>query len=153
MTNARIIAADRGDMQTISDLYNQIFSPPQGEEFFRRRFLGRHNVSVFLAILDEQATGFSIGFELMPSTYFAWMCGVLPDARRLGLATQLMHAIQAFAVDHNYSILRFECLNQHRPMLHVAISEGFDLVGIRWDTAGSNNEVIFEKDLRYLAGS
>ena len=148
MTDARIILLDRGDLEIVTDLYNQIFSPPQDEAFFQRRFLGRHNVSVFLAILDEQATGLSIGFELMPSTYFAWMCGVLPDARRLGLATQLMHATQAFAVDHNYGILRFECLNQHRPMLHVAITEGYDLIGIRWDTASANNEVIFEKDLR-----
>ena len=44
--------------------------------------------------------------------------------------------------------MRFECNNQHRPMLHVAISEDYDLVGIRWDTTSGNNVVIFEKDLR-----
>lgn len=152
MANARIISVEQGDLEVITDLYNEIFSPPQDESFFQRRFLGRHNVSIFLAILDEHPAGLAIGFELMPSTYFAWLCGVVPPARRVGLATQLMHAIQAFATDHEYNILRFECLNQHRPMLHVAITEGYDLVGIRWDTASANNEVIFEKDLRYSSG-
>ena len=33
-------------------------------------------------------------------------------------------------------------------MLHVAISEGYDLVGIRWETPTASNVVIFEKELR-----
>ncbi len=148
MATAKIIAIGPGELETVAELYNQVFSPSQEEEFFRRRFLSRHNVSLFMAMLDEQPVGFVIGFEIMPSTYFCWLCGTVPDARRMGIATQLMHAQQAFAHDHGYNVLRFECQNQHRPMLHVAITEGYDLVGIRWDTNSAHNVVIFEKDLR-----
>lgn len=148
MADAKIVSVGPGELSLLADMYSNIFSPPQDEAFFQRRYHGRYNVSLFVAMLDEQPVGFNIGYELRPSTYYCWLCGVLPDARRLGVATQLMQAQQAFAVDHAYTIIRFECRSQHRPMLHLAITEGYDPVGIRWDTESSTNVVIFEKDLR-----
>lgn len=148
MANAKIVLIGPGEIALLSNLYNEIFAPPQDEEFFRQRVHGRHNVSIFVAMLDRQHVGFAIGYELKPDTYFAWLCGVAPDARRMGVATQLMQAQQAFAVDHRYQIIRFECQNQHRPMLHLAITENYDLVGIRWDSMCACNMAIFEKDLR-----
>jgi GNAT superfamily N-acetyltransferase len=79
--------------------------------------------------------------------FFSWLYGVLPDYRRNGIATQLMDAVQAWASQHGYESIRFECHNQHRPMLHLAISQGYDVVGIRWDPDRGNNLVIFEKVL------
>ncbi|MBI4719560.1 MAG: GNAT family N-acetyltransferase [Planctomycetes bacterium] len=148
MASAKIAVVGPGELGLVTELYNRVFNPPQVEEFFRRRFRGRHNVCMMVAVLDEQHAGFIIGFELMPTTYFSWMCGVVPEFRRMGIATQLIQAQTAWAQDHEYSTLRFECQNQHRPMLHVAIREGYDLVGIRWDTATADNVVIFERDLR-----
>ncbi len=148
MADAKIVAVGPGELTLIADLYSQIFSPPQNEEFFERRFRGRSNFTMLVAMLDESPVGFTIGYELKPLTFFCWLAGVLPDARRLRVATQLMQAQQAFAADHGYNILRFECQNQHRAMLHLAVREGYDLVGIRWDTASAANMVIFEKDLR-----
>ena len=121
---------------------------PSTRSHFRRRFQGRHNVSMIVAMLDGAHVGIIVGFELIPTTnYFVWLCGVLPDFRRLGIATQLLDAQQAWAQEHHYQIIRFECQNQHRPMLHLAISEGYDLVGIRWDSAVMGNMVVFEKEL------
>ena len=148
MADAKIIVISPAELGLIVDLYNQILVPPQDEAYFKRRFLGRHNVCLLVAMFDEEPVGFTIGFELMPTTYFCWLFGVVPDARRLGVGTQLAQAQQAFATDHGYHTVRFECQNQHRPMLHVAITEGYDLVGIRWDTSTANNVVVFEKDLR-----
>lgn len=148
MADAKIIAVGPAEIGLIAEMYNRVFSPNQNEEFFRRRFRGRHNVSMLVALFDDKPVGFIVGFELTPTTYFSWVCGVLPDSRRLGVCTQLMQAQEALAKEHHYSILRFECQNQHRPMLHVAIREGYDLVGIRWETTTASNVVIFEKELR-----
>lgn len=148
MADAKVIPVGPGELGLIAELYNQIFSPRVDESFFDRRFQGRHNVSMLVAHLDDRPVGVTVGFELMPSTYFCWLTGVLSDFRRLGIAKQLIQSQQAWAQDHDYGVLRFECQNQHRPMLHVAITEGYDLVGIRWDTASGANVVIFEKDLR-----
>lgn len=148
MATAKIIPVGAGEVDTIVEIYNTIFSPDRDAEFFRKRFRGRHNVNMLVAMLDDRHVGFTIGFELMPLTFFSWLCGVSPDFRRLGIATQLIKGQQAWAIDNDYGIIRFECQNQHRPMLHVAISEGYDLVGMRWDTATGNNVAIFERDLR-----
>jgi len=148
MATAKIVPVGVGEISLVVDLYNEIFSPRRDQEFFNNRFRGRYNVSMLVAMLDDRYVGFTIGFELMPTTFFSWLCGVHSDFRRLGIATQLIQAQQAWALDHHYNIIRFECQNQHRPMLHVAITEGYDLVGMRWDTATGDNVAIFEKDLR-----
>ncbi len=148
MADAKIIVVGPSEVELITDLYNQVFSPGVDTEFFTRRFAGRHNETMMVAMIEGMHVGFIIGFELMPSTYFTWLCGVLPDFRRARVSTQLMQALFAWSRDNDYSILRFECRNQHRPMLHVAITEGFDLVGMRYDTFTANNVAIFEKELR-----
>jgi len=148
MANAKIIPIGTGELTMFADVYSQVFVPPRDEAFFERRFQGRTNVSMMVAMLDDCPAGVAAGYELRPATYFCWLCGVLPDARRLGVATQLIQAQQAFATDQAYQIMRFECQNQHRPVLHLAITEGYDLVGIRWDMQTAANMVIFEKELR-----
>ena len=147
MANADIVVVGPGELELISRLYNEVFTPREDEEFFRRRYMGRHNVCMLVGIVEKTHVGFIIGFELMPNTYFCWLCGVLPDFRRAGVATQLMQGLEAWAFEHHYHTIRFECQNQHRPMLHVAITEDYDLVGIRWDPAMAQNVVIFEKEL------
>lgn len=105
--NAKIISVGPGELELIADLYCQVFNPPQDEAFFQRRFHGRYNISLFVAMLDDQHVGFTISYELRPSTYYCWLCGVLPDARRLGVATQLIQGQQAFAVDYGYTMIRY----------------------------------------------
>ena len=147
MANAKIVVVGPGEINLIADLYGEVFTPPVAEEALRRRFLGRHNVCMLVAIIEDRHVGFIVGFELTPVTYYCWVCGVVSDFRRAGIATQLMQGQLAWAKEHHYDLVRFECQNQHRPMLHVAITEGFDLVGIRWDSATAHNVVIFEKEL------
>jgi len=148
MAETKIVVVGPNEVGLIVDLYNQVFTPPVDEDFFMRRFQAKHNVSLLVAELEQQPVGFVVGFEVNPTTYLSWLCGVIPDARRAGVATQLIQAQLAWANENDYQIIRFECQNQHRPMLHLAISEGYDVVGIRCETASMANIVIFEKDLR-----
>lgn len=145
MANAKIDIVGAGDLPLIADLYSQMFKPPRDVEFFRRRFLGRHNVLMLVAAVEERAVGFFIGFELKPDVFFAWLYGVLPDYRRQGIASQLMDAAHAWAPEQGYDGVRLECHNQHRPMLHMAIRHNYDIVGLRWDADRAANLVIFEK--------
>ncbi|MCE9555686.1 MAG: GNAT family N-acetyltransferase [Planctomycetes bacterium] len=147
MATAKIDVVGPEEIPLVSNLYNQVYRPSRDAEFFRRRFLGRYNTVMLVASLDDQPVGFFAGFELKPGVFFSWLFGVLPDYRRNGIATQLMDAVQAWAMQHGYESIRFECHNQHRPMLHLAISQAYDVVGIRWDPDRGNNLVIFEKVL------
>jgi GNAT superfamily N-acetyltransferase len=140
-----IVGAD--ELPLIVDLYNQIFRPTKTIESFRRRYLGRYNVLQLVARVKEKPAGFFLGFELKPDTFFAWFYGVLPDCRRMGIGSQLIEAAQSWAAQHNYETFRLECHNAHRPMMHLAIELGYDVVGIRWDADRGDNLILFEKNL------
>lgn len=49
--------------------------------------------------------------------------------------------------DNGYHTIRFECLSRQRPMRHVAISQGYDLVGLRCDRQTQDSLLILEHDL------
>lgn len=147
MTDAVIDLIEPDEMQVVVDLYNQIFRPTRTLQSFERRFRGRYNVLRLVARLRNEAVGFFLGFELKPQVFFAWFYGVLPEYRRLGIASQLMDAVHDWARQNEYESLRFECHNQHRAMLHLAIAKEYDIVGMRWDPDRGENLVIFEKVL------
>jgi GNAT superfamily N-acetyltransferase len=147
MADAIIERVGPEELPMIAQMYNQIFRPPRNLEGFRRRFRGRYNVLSLVARIEDQPVGFFIGFELKPTVYFAWFYGVLPEFRRQGIASQLMDAVHAWARQNDYESVRFECHNQHRAMLHLAIALEYDIVGMRWDPDRGDNLVIFEKVL------
>jgi GNAT superfamily N-acetyltransferase len=147
MADAIIERVGPEELPVIVQLYNQIFRPHRDQESISRRFRGRYNVLSMVARLGERPVGFFLGFELKPLVYFAWFYGVHAEYRRQGIASQLMDAVHSWAKQNDYESIRFECHNQHRPMLHLAIARGYDIVGMRWDQDRGDNLVIFEKDL------
>ena len=132
----------------IVELFNKIFRPTRTLEQFQRRYLGRHQILQLIAKEDGIPIGFFLGFELKPDTFFAWFYGVLPEARRKGLGSQLIESAHHWVKDKGYPTMRVECYNTQRPMLHLAIELGYDIVGIRWDADRAGNLVIFEKVLK-----
>jgi GNAT superfamily N-acetyltransferase len=147
MADAIIERVGLEDLPLVVDLYNQIFRPARDIESFHRRFRGRYNVLMMVARVGDRPVGFFLGFELKPLVFFAWFYGVLPEFRRQGVASQLMDAVHDWARNNEYDSIRFECHNQVRPMLHLAIAVGYDIVGMRWDPDRGDNLVIFEKVL------
>jgi GNAT superfamily N-acetyltransferase len=147
MADAIIDIVGMDELPVIVRLYNQIFRPPRDVDSFLRRYQGRHNVLQMVARIEDMPVGFFLGFELKPDVFFAWFYGVVPDARRQGIASQLMDAVHSWAVQNDYESIRFECHNQHRPMLHLGIATGYDIVGIRWDPDRGANLLLFQKQL------
>jgi len=148
MADAVIDIIGQDELPLVVELYNQIFRPARDEEFFRRRYLGRHNVLQMIAQVNQRPVGLFLGFELKPRVFFAWFYGVLPTFRRQGIASQLMEAVHEWAQTNEYDAIRFECHNPHRPILHLGIAQEYDIVGIRWDPDRGANLVLFQKTLR-----
>jgi len=148
MADAIIDIVGPEDLPLVVELFNQIFRPARNVESFQRRYLGRHNILQLIAQVNNRPVGFFLGFELKPAVFFAWFYGVLPAYRRQGIATQLMDAVHDWARNNDYDAIRFECHNQHRPMLHLAIALEYDIVGIRWDPDRGANLVLLQKMLR-----
>lgn len=147
MANAEITRVGPGEYGLVCDIYNQIFVPPVEPDYFESRLTTHKDSICLIAQLDGKPAAFLCGYGLRPTTFYSWLCGVLPDARRMGVARQLFDAEQAWAAEHDYEMMRLECNNQSRPALQLAIAHKYDIVGIRWDTRSSTNLVIFEKVL------
>lgn len=145
MADATIDRINPADLGLIEHLYNSVFRPHVTEEDLKKRLRGRHNVLVQVARVGDDAVGFYIGMELRPEVHFAWVCGVVSDMRRTGIATQMMHAAEDWARTEGYKTIRFECENNVRPFLHFGIANDYDIVGLRWDHDRMRNVVIFEK--------
>lgn len=135
------------DLAEIVRLYNQIFRPARDEEHFARRYLGRHNILQMVARIRDEAVGFLLGFELKPRVFFVWFLGVLPGQRRSGVASQLLDALHDWARNNDYELIRCECFNAQRPMLHLALNQEYDIVGLRWDPDHSDNLILLQKAL------
>ena len=147
MADATIERVGMEELPLVCDLYSQIFRPPRDTGSLQRRFRGRYNILQLIARIGDRPVGFFMGFELKPTVFFAWFYGVLSEYRRQGIASQLMEAVHDWARESGYDSIRYECHNQHRPMLHLAIARGYDIVGIRWDPDRGDNLVIFERSL------
>ncbi|MCC7350319.1 MAG: GNAT family N-acetyltransferase [Phycisphaerales bacterium] len=147
MAQADIIIADEGMLAQAVELHNTIFRPKREAEFFKRRFTGRYNPLTLLARMGDRPVGFWIGFELKPGMFYHWLGGVAGDVRRHGVGRQLQEAQQAWARDHGYEFIRCECMNHQREFVHFAITMGYDIVGIRWDSTHADNLIVFEKNL------
>jgi GNAT superfamily N-acetyltransferase len=147
MADAVIEIVGLNELPVIVDLYNRIFRPVKDISYFRRRYQGRHNILQMVARFQDQPVGFFLGFELKPDTFFAWYYGVLPEYRRMGIGQQLLEAVHAWARQHDYEYVRFECQNAHRSLMHMALNYQYDIVGIRWDSGLGDNLIIFEKSL------
>jgi GNAT superfamily N-acetyltransferase len=146
MSDAVIDIVGPDSLPVIVKLYNQIFRPVREISGFRRRYQGRHNVLQMIARVDDEPVGFFVGFELKPSIFFTWFYGVVPEYRRIGIASQLMEAVHDWVREQKYDSVRFECHNQHRPILHLGIAKEYDIVGIRWDPDRGTNLLLFQKD-------
>ena len=147
MSEAVIEVVGADQLPLIVEMFNKIFRPAKTLETFQRRYQGRHNVLQLLAKVKGAPAGFFLGYELKPDTFYAWFYGVSNEFRRDGIGSQLMEAAQKWAAEQGYATIRLECYNHVRPMLHLAIDLNYDIVGIRWDPARSENLVIFEKNL------
>jgi len=147
MADAIVDIVGPEELPRIVELYNMIFRPPRRIESFQERYRGRYNILQMVAQVDQRPVGFFLGFELKPRVFFALFYGVLPAFRRQGIASQLMDAVHSWARLNDYEKIRMECHNQHRPMLHLAIAQEYDIVGIRWDGDRGANLLLFEKAL------
>jgi GNAT superfamily N-acetyltransferase len=88
-----------------------------------------------------------IGFELKPRLFYTWFYGVLGPHRRQGISSQLMEALHSWCRQNDYEAIRLECFNRQRPMLHQALNQEDDIIGIRWDHDHNDNLILLQKML------
>ena len=84
-----------------------------------------------------------------PDGVVGLIAGAIGDQQSVRAQTQRLEARaqQAWAKDHGYEYIRCECMNHQKEFVHFAVTVGYDIVGIRWDSTHADNLVVFEKNL------
>lgn len=145
MAQAEIIIADEALLPEAVDLYNEVFRPRQDIAYFKRALLGHYNTLVLIARVGDRPVGMWVGYEERPGLFRHWIGGVHPDFRREGIARQLMEAEHSWAQEHGYEAIRGEANNRQREWMQLALSAGFDIIGVRYEGERADNMIVFEK--------
>lgn len=118
--------------------------PPLAEEY-EAKVKGVPHV-ILVAERAGMLIGFKIGYE-REGFWYSWLGGVIPDARRLGVARSLADAQDAWARKRGYPHVTFKTLNRLRNMLKFAIDRGFNIIKIDPEEEVANHRIWLRRDL------
>ena len=109
-------------------LLAEIFDP-EAPENMRRRVAMQKNALLLIAHEKGAVLGFKLGFEEDAETYYSWLGGVAPTARKRGIASSLMKAQHGWCCKNGYSFITTRTENRYRDMLLLNIKHGFEISG------------------------
>jgi len=121
------------------------FSNPHGLETYQQRLDGVPSI-VLVAYVNGQPAGFKVGYE-REGYFYSWMGAILPQYRRLGLATKLAERQELWAKKQGYPHVTFKTRNRLKPMLLFALSRGFDIVEVQPKATLEEYRIILQKSL------
>ena len=107
---------------------------------------GHQWVHLCTAYIDGELVGFKVGRANDPRTFESWMGGVLPNARKQGIASQLARLQEAWCRANGFQFIQTETAHDNPAMLTVNLKEGFCIAGTYLDR-GTNLKVVLQKAL------
>ena len=87
------------------------------------------DVSVQVAVSDEELVGFKIGYAETPGRYYSYLGGVHSARRRCGIARQLATNQHAWVAARGYKGIETGAINSNTPMIALNLSMGFRVIG------------------------
>jgi len=107
---------------------------------------GHRWVHLCTASVDGKMVGFKVGRSNDPRTFESWVGGVLPNARKQGIASQLARLQEVWCRANGFQFIQTETAHDNPAMLTVNLKEGFCIAGTYLDR-GTNLKVILQKPL------
>ena len=115
-------------------------------EQLRASVNGHRWVHLCMAYLDGELVGYKVGRSNDPRTFESWNGGVLPSARKKGVASALAECQEAWCRTQGFGTLMTETAHDNRAMLIVNLKRGFHVIGSYLDR-GTNLKVVLQKPL------
>lgn len=137
---------------TVGQVFNLLPGLPEitghyTREDYENRLMPRQHL-ILIASIDSQAVGFKAGYAQPGEKYFySWMGGVLPEFRRMGIASKLAGKMEQWAFLQGFDTLRFKTWNKHTNMILLGINRGYLITGFEKKHNIEENRIIFEKQL------
>ena len=101
------------------------------------QFLGlQRRVHLVLVRHGAEPVAFKLGFQHDPGTFESWRGGVLPSARRQGLARRMLAVQHAWCRAAGFAVVQTQTSADNQPMLLLNLQAGFRIVGTQVNRAG-----------------
>ncbi len=108
----------------------------------------RKDPVLLAGFLGSRAVGYAVGYDRYgDGSYYCWMAGVFPAARRGGVLTALLARLEREARKKGYARLRVKTRNTRREMLAYLVANGYDAVRVEPRATTAENRILFEKVL------
>ncbi len=91
-----------------------------------------------VAIEGEQCLGFKVGYADDAGYFYSWLGGVLPAARKRGVARLLIQAQEAWVRDQGFNEIRVKSRNRFRHMLMFLLSERYEVLAVEPASPGDH---------------
>ena len=101
---------------------------------------GHRWIHLCTASADGHLVGFKVGRSNDPRTFESWVGGVLPNARKQGIASQLARLQEAWCRSNGFQFIQTETAHDNAAMLTVNLKQGFCIAGTYLDR-GTNLKV------------
>ncbi len=119
--------------------------PVNQKVFKEKRLINSLNHRVLIALLacvDDKPVGFKIGYSLNEKEFYSAKGGVLPEYRRIGIATKLLHHMLYEAGRNRFTNFVYDTFPETYPgMYHLGLREGFAISYTKWNVQYEDYQV------------
>ena len=139
----RIVHADSRQLDAVRRLNVEIF-----EERRIINTLDRPDLLILLAMVEDEAVGFKVGYRENRFAFYSAKGGILPAYRRQGIARRLLHEMMSYARTNGYVRFAYDTFpNKHPGMTVLGLAEGFRVVKADYNAMYRDFRLRFEKKL------
>ena len=115
-------------LTTMSQVNEILFSFGETADDIQALFESKNRVWLGLAFIDLCPVAFKAGFEQEAGTFESWRGGVLPYARRRGIASALMERQHSWCLGQGFKSIRTVTNHDNVPMMNLNSQHGFEQV-------------------------
>ena len=116
-------------LAAVAEINHEIFGFNETAAILAGLFGQKGKLLVCLAEQGGQTVGYKIGFEGDPGTFESWRGGVLPSARRQGIAEHLMGLQHRWCQENGFRVIKTTTNSDNTPMIILNLKSGFEIVG------------------------
>lgn len=102
---------------------------------------------ILIATHNDQPMAYKMGYELTSDEFYSWLGGVIPKARKNGIATQLRLAQESWAHNQGYTAISVKSMNRYPAMLQLLISSGYHVSGYEDKGSTDKSKIMFIKKM------
>ena len=150
---AAAIDIREGRIEELHELYDQIpeFAGEWLSEGEPESRLSTPGALLLIATRAGVPVGFKAGYDrYSDGSFYSWLGGVVPEARKLGVAQALLNEQERRVTSAGYDRIYVKSRNRLVPMLTLLLSNGYAVVGVDLpdDLPLADGRVLFAKLLR-----